>query len=81
MIELDLPDLPGAVCADADPELWFTLPRWPAKRREAVAVCRTCPVRTECLQWALDHDEPEGIWGAMTAEERHKLKHPERGAA
>ena len=29
-----------------------------------------CPVRPKCLDWAIEHDEPEGVWGGMTAKER-----------
>lgn len=45
------------------------------RRREAdcKAVCKTCPVRIECLQWALDHDEL-GVWGGTTDDDRHRLR-------
>lgn len=46
----------------------FTLPD-PA----ALRLCRRCPVRERCLQWALEHDEV-GIWGGMTDEGRDKIK-------
>jgi hypothetical protein len=37
---------------------------------EARALCMTCPVRDECLDYALDTGETEGIWGGLTPEER-----------
>lgn len=40
------------------------------RERRAKAVCATCPVRADCLQHALDHDERYGIWGGMTGRER-----------
>lgn len=52
------------------------LAAWDAYRREvaeAKAVCAACPVKTECLDYALDHDEEhlgKGIWGGTTYEER-----------
>ncbi len=47
-------------------------PRAARLRREARAraVCSYCPVRDECLQHAVDHDERYGIWGGLTGRER-----------
>lgn len=44
-------------------------------RREAraKAVCRGCPVLELCREHALRVDEPWGIWGALTEEERAQL--------
>lgn len=36
---------------------------------EAKAVCVRCPVRSECLMYALSGKE-RGVWGATTTEER-----------
>ena len=56
------PDLPGALCASpgADPDAWFD----PAREREAVAVCASCPVRAECDEWATRTRQRWGVWGA-----------------
>lgn len=35
--------------------------------------CQLCPVRTECLQHALDVREPAGVWGGMTTYQRGLL--------
>lgn len=37
---------------------------------EAREVCATCPVRQECLDWAVAHDEAYGVWGGKTVDER-----------
>ncbi|WP_308039731.1 WhiB family transcriptional regulator [Streptomyces sp. PSKA30] len=42
-------------------------------QNEAKAVCPDCPVRFECLAYALDHREEYGVWGAMTERERRAL--------
>jgi hypothetical protein len=42
--------------------------------RAAKAICRSCVVREECLDWAIDKDEPAGVWGGLTEKERNKLK-------
>lgn len=40
----------------------------------AKAVCATCPVRAECLAWALDTRDPHGVTGGLTPEERWLLR-------
>jgi WhiB family redox-sensing transcriptional regulator len=44
-------------------------------RREvaAKAVCRACPVRSECALHALAAREPYGVWGGFTESERLRL--------
>ena len=34
---------------------------------EAVAICRDCPVRLQCAQYAIDRKMEEGIWGGVQA--------------
>jgi WhiB family redox-sensing transcriptional regulator len=59
------------VCAQIDPDLWF--PEKGGSTREAKKTCVGCPVRTECLAFALDNDERFGIWGGMSERERRRL--------
>lgn len=42
--------------------------------KSAKALCRVCRVNTECLLWALEHDEEYGIWGGSTPDERIRMK-------
>lgn len=42
--------------------------------RWAKRICNQCPVQPECLEWALETKEPDGIWGGKTAEERRKKR-------
>jgi WhiB family redox-sensing transcriptional regulator len=39
----------------------------------AKAYCQRCRVVTQCLEWALNHNE-NGIWGGTTEPERRALK-------
>ncbi|HEX2706274.1 MAG TPA: WhiB family transcriptional regulator [Candidatus Lustribacter sp.] len=48
-------------CRELDAELWFA--ERPDDVEHAKALCRTCPVRAECLAGALDRSEPWGVWG------------------
>ncbi|MFM9590761.1 WhiB family transcriptional regulator [Streptomyces scabiei] len=40
---------------------------------EAKRLCAVCPVRPQCLEYALTHDEREGIWGGHTIDERREI--------
>lgn len=46
---------------------------WFAERRgvdAAKAVCATCPVTEECLEYALTHRIAHGVWGGKSGRER-----------
>lgn len=64
-----------AVCSQTDPESFF--PEKGGSTKEAKKICLTCPVRNDCLQYALDHDERFGIWGGYSERERRRLKRGE----
>jgi WhiB family redox-sensing transcriptional regulator len=51
-------DLP---CRANDPELWFA--ESPSDVELAKALCVDCPVRSICLDGALERREPWGVWG------------------
>lgn len=66
-----------AACREKDPELFFPVGTdGPAltQTREAKAVCWLCPVRTDCLDWALTTGQDAGVWGGLDEEERRALK-------
>lgn len=42
----------------------------------AKSICETCPVRSDCLRYALDIREPHGIWGGLNESERKMLLQP-----
>lgn len=39
----------------------------------AKEICRTCPVRQPCLDYAISIREPHGIWGGLNENERKGL--------
>lgn len=45
-------------------------PRRRNRDNAAKAVCATCPVIQQCREHALAVQEPFGIWGGLTEEER-----------
>lgn len=41
--------------------------------KQAKSICETCPVKTECLEFALANNEQDGVWGGLTPKERKSL--------
>lgn len=73
---LELPDfdLSQAVCGQTDPELFFPDRADNSYSHLAKQICSECPVRIECLTWALKNDEEFGIWGGFSPKERRLIK-------
>jgi WhiB family redox-sensing transcriptional regulator len=67
----------SAACRDIEPSIFFpvgvTGPAVP-QIAEAKAVCRRCPVRMACLQYALVSYQEFGVWGGYDEEERRDLR-------
>jgi WhiB family redox-sensing transcriptional regulator len=61
-----------ALCAQTDPEAFY--PEKGGSTRDAKRVCQSCEVRSQCLEFALAHDERFGSWGGMSERERRRLK-------
>lgn len=59
-----------------NPEVFFPDKGECAKAREARAVCRTCPVQRECLAYAIEHNETNGIWGGISMGGRRRMARP-----
>ncbi|NGO70208.1 WhiB family transcriptional regulator [Streptomyces boncukensis] len=74
----------SAACADEDPDLFFPLgSSGPGlrEREQAKRVCSRCPVKAECLEWALRLGGPGGIWGGLDENERAELRERSDGGA
>jgi WhiB family redox-sensing transcriptional regulator len=64
-------------CRSQDPEIFFPVSSTGIGRadtEQAIAVCRSCTVRQECLRWALRAGEAHGVWGGTTPEERRYMR-------
>ncbi|MEI7561166.1 MAG: WhiB family transcriptional regulator [Actinomycetes bacterium] len=67
-----------SACRDLPSETFFHPDgeRGPSRKnriKNAKAICATCPVIKECLQHALTVQEPFGIWGGKSEEERAEI--------
>jgi WhiB family redox-sensing transcriptional regulator len=60
-----------ALCSEVDPEAFF--PEKGGSPKRAKQVCAGCPVREECLSYALDNGIDWGVWGGTTREERRQI--------
>ena len=66
-----------AACSNLATEMFFPIGEAGAaieQTRYAKAVCETCPVQTDCLEFALDTNQPAGIFGGLTEDERRSLR-------
>jgi hypothetical protein len=64
-----------AHCRSMDPEIFFSPDNF--TETYAVSVCiRLCTVRQQCLEWALNHKIPDGVWGGTTELDRRKITTP-----
>ncbi|MEU3520660.1 WhiB family transcriptional regulator [Streptomyces sp. NPDC006654] len=62
---------------EEDPELFFPIGNTgPAliQIEEAKSVCHRCPVMDQCLQWALEFGQTDGVWGGLSEAERRAMK-------
>lgn len=63
-----------AACKGKDPGMWHPdgLGHL-TQASKAIAICRRCPVRIDCLEHALAEDEGIGIWGGLQPSERLRI--------
>lgn len=60
-----------AACLEYPAEMWFPETGDPA--HDARRICSGCPVKTECLLFALEHKTEFGIFGGLGYKQRVKL--------
>lgn len=79
-----------AACRAQGPNDWYppiSLPVGRPRRRDTDpyetgrAICwERCPVRTDCLAYALAAGEELGMWGGLDPDERAELRHDQAAA-
>lgn len=65
----------AGACLRADPELFFPVSETGPGHHQAArakAVCKSCGVRQECLDYALRTRQMYGIWGGMVPDQRRR---------
>ena len=69
----------GAACKDFDTEVFFPVTDEGATL--ALSVCASCPVRADCLDWAILTRQDDGVWGGMTETQRKRERRRRVAAA
>ena len=68
-----------AACRGVDPDIFY--PSSDEEAEEAKAICRVCPVRESCLEYAIINRERDGVWGGATERERRRIIRQRRKSA
>lgn len=63
----------GACRELSDPDVMYPDDKAYRYIAEAKKVCAGCPIRTQCLEIALERNEQWGVWGGLTTDERNAL--------
>ena len=63
-----------AACRAYPAEMFFPVADSPSAAKAAKVICAACPVREDCLDFALETAQSEGVWGGMDAGERRRLR-------
>jgi len=62
-----------AKCVDEDTEIFYPETGDTKAAKKAITICKSCPVRDECLFHALTSPESFGVWGGFTYRARLKM--------
>ncbi|MDH3498557.1 MAG: WhiB family transcriptional regulator [Acidimicrobiia bacterium] len=66
-----------SACRDSEANLFFPVgTTGPAVDQitEAKAICASCSVQEDCLQYALETNQEAGVWGGYAEDERRRLR-------
>lgn len=72
----NIPDMRWTAQADCKgkPTVLFFPPEGVKVTNRAKAICRSCPVRLECINHALQADENHGMWGGFSSLQIRSLR-------
>lgn len=69
-----------AVCRGMNPDTFYPPRGDNVGVQRAKKVCADCPVQAECLAYAFDTRQADGVWGGYSAQERRQLRRSRRTA-
>jgi WhiB family transcriptional regulator, redox-sensing transcriptional regulator len=64
-------------CRTADPDLFFPVSSSGMSNfqlRQAKVICGRCPVKAQCLEFALATHQVHGVWGGTSERERTRMR-------
>lgn len=68
------PWIEDGACVGESPDLFFPHGAGQVDYAPAKAICATCPVRLQCLAYALRLHMDDGIWGGTSPKERRQIR-------
>lgn len=66
------------LCVGDDPEKWFPVHGKDPNLAASRMICAACPVKLQCLEFALETQSDDGVFGGLSGAERVRLR-SERG--
>lgn len=69
-----------AACLGEDTNLFYPNPGDEDTIAEAKAICKGCPVKISCLEYAFEVEDRWAILGEMTPQERQRFKRQQQKA-
>jgi len=64
-------------CQNTDPEIWFGDPNNTYDTSAlAKRLCKMCPARQACAEYAIVSNQLFGIWGGLSRKQRQRLRVP-----
>lgn len=70
------PNFPEAECAKLEDKDFFypeSQVEWSERLPRLTTLCRKCVHQAECLEFAIENQEPDGFWAGTTPEQRKAL--------
>jgi len=64
------------LCAEKSPSMFF--PSDGVGVEVAKKICAECPVRTTCLEYALENRIDHGVWGGTSERQRRRIQRARR---
>lgn len=64
-------------CTEANPDYWFADEHdedekfGKSEQVIAMTICKRCPIKNQCLQYALEKNISHGIWGGLVPAQRN----------
>lgn len=71
----DVDWMDDALCAEIGTEMFFPEEGNPhgVNYAHGKQVCAACPVAMQCLEYALDNEIAEGLWGGVSPRDRARM--------
>ena len=63
-----------AACRGLDPNIFFPAEGDYVGVERAKHICSPCPVAWECLSYAVETNQTEGVWGGTSRGQRRRLR-------